>query len=103
MSLNLTNEELNLVRRFASESRHSRRTSFFISILIAPLVFAFFGLFKVDYVSIAIAFFGLLAITLWLIVGSTQNGKLIASIAVKILEDNPHSGACHESDPKALT
>src|SRR5215510_6242524 len=82
--LNFTPEERQLMHRIVADGSMSY-TSFYGSVLFAPIVFAIYGFIKQDPNAIIAAFLGLLIIFLWVISYRARDGKLLRSIFARLL------------------
>jgi len=62
-----TDEESHLIHYFATERLGANRMWFYLSVLVAPVGAALYGVIQHDYIALTVAFFGLLALVLWYI------------------------------------
>jgi hypothetical protein len=80
-----SDEERRLISYFAGRKHDTcRRLSFYTAILIPLILFAAYGFFRHDIISIAIAFFGLLIYQFWHISGEIKYARLFHSIFTKL-------------------
>jgi hypothetical protein len=79
-----TPEEVNLVYYFATERSDARRLWFYLSVLVAPVVIAGYGLVQRDYLALAVGFVGLLGMVVWAIANERRYASHFRSICEKL-------------------
>ncbi len=83
-----TAEEENVLRLLAADKGNRDRLGFYVAVLVAPFAMAIYGVVQRDYLALAVAFFGLLALVAWSIWREFQHLSLFRSIARKMLSVN---------------
>jgi hypothetical protein len=86
MTIDFTPDEKHYIAYFARIERPLYRWGFYSAWLAPILAFGGYGLLRQDTVALGMAFFALLAFTLWLITASYRSRRLIASIFSKLAD-----------------
>ncbi len=82
--LNLTDEELELVKRTVQEN-NSEFIWYYISILVPFVAYGIYGIIIKDYINLAISMFGLLGIFIWHLYREVVYFPIFKSIFQKIV------------------
>jgi hypothetical protein len=87
MPLQLDPDEIRLLRRFEASRDAFTRWAAVVAAIVTPCLFTLYGYSKQDYFAVTIAFLGLLLFSLWFAIGSLRNGKALAKLSQKILNE----------------
>ncbi len=83
--MDFSNEERRLISYFAVNAHDTvRRLSFYAAVLTPIVLFATYGLFRLDIIAVSVAFTGLLTYQFWRISAEIKNAKLLHSICKKM-------------------
>lgn len=91
-----TEEELALIKQYAANSSALSNLGFYSSVIFAPIAFAIYGYLKEDTLAVSVAFIGLLAFVIWMVVSTLSAGRILGGVCeklIKLQEQNISSGS----------